>query len=163
MATGTTTAPVSTAVSAGARLHPPALFMGFLMAGFLLQRLFPFKILPGGIARSAGLTLAVSGFALMMRAVRTMRAAGTPVEPYRPSTTLVTTGPYQYTRNPIYIGMTLLYAGLSTLVNAVWPLLLLPSALFLVTKGMVEKEEQYLEQRFGDRYRQYKEHVRRWL
>ncbi len=162
--TETATPPALQSVAdSGPRVHPPVLFAGTLLAGFLLQRLFPFTILPRGAAQTIGRVLAVMGLALGAASVRTMRSAGTPVQPERPSTTVVTEGPYRFTRNPIYLSMAILYSGLALAFNAAWPLLLLPSVLFAVTRGMIEREEEYLENRFGDRYRQYKERVRRWL
>ena len=88
---------------------------------------------------------------------------GTTPEPHNPTTALVTSGPFRYSRNPIYISKALLYVGISMVANAVWPLLLLPSVLFALTRGMIEREEGYLEHRFGDQYRQYRESVSRWL
>lgn len=142
---------------------PPVLFFGALIAGLVLQRSFPFRLLPAAFSRTLGPVLAIAGLGLGGASVRAMGKVGTTPEPYRPTTALVTSGPFRYSRNPIYISMTLLYVGISMVANAVWPLLLLPSVLFALTRGMIEREEGYLERRFGDQYRQYKERVRRWF
>jgi protein-S-isoprenylcysteine O-methyltransferase Ste14 len=89
--------------------------------------------------------------------------AGTSPNPYRPSTALVTTGPYRFTRNPMYLGFTLLYLGVTCWVNSLWPLLALPLILLLMQRSVIAKEEAYLEHRFGEDYRQYRMRVRRWL
>lgn len=152
-----------TAVEAGTRVRPPVLFFGTLATGLLLQRLFPFTMFSHRRARIVGAALSIAGLAIGASSIRSMTRAGTPVQPHLPTSAVVTDGPYRYTRNPIYLGMTLLYAGISGLANAAWPLLLLPAVLYGITTGMIEHEERYLEQRFGDQYRQYRERVRRWI
>ena len=92
-----------------------------------------------------------------------MRRAGTNVDPYKPSTTIVEAGPYRYTRNPLYVGMTLMYGGFSALANALPSVLLLPGVLAVMRRGVIEREERYLEGKFGDEYRAYKARVRRWI
>ena len=92
-----------------------------------------------------------------------MHRAGTNVDPYEPATAVVTGGPYRFTRNPMYVGFTLMYAGISALFNALPPVLLLPVVQQLMRRGVIEREERYLERKFGDEYLQYKEKVRRWI
>lgn len=152
-----------TAFSSGARTFPPGLFAGFLVVSLALHRLMPFTVLPRGLSIAVGRALAVLGLALGATSIRTMRSAHQPVDPRHPTTQLVTNGPYRYSRNPIYVGMTLLYSGISIFAGAVWPLLMLPSVLYVLKKGMIEGEERYLEHRFGDSYMEYKARVRRWL
>lgn len=92
-----------------------------------------------------------------------MRRAGTNVDPREPTTAIVTGGPYRFTRNPLYVSMTLMYTGISALANALWPMLLLPGVLAVMNKGVIEREERYLERKFGDEYLRYKAGVRRWV
>jgi protein-S-isoprenylcysteine O-methyltransferase Ste14 len=103
-----------------------------------------------------GVLLARSGF-------QTLRNAGTEVNPTKPTTTLVVSGPYQVTRNPLYLSLTLFYAGISLLANAFAALLLLPIVLFIINRGVIDREERYLEQKFGDEYLRYKMRVPRWF
>ena len=91
------------------------------------------------------------------------RRAGTSVVPSEPSTALVTTGPYRFTRNPIYIGFVLAYFGLAIVLTSMWVLLLLIPVLAILQRGVVVPEEAYLERKFGDAYRKYQAHVPRWL
>ena len=105
----------------------------------------------------------LGGFAVGLLGLREMRQAGTNVDPYRPATAVVTGGPYRFTRNPIYVGFILMYLGISALTNALLPILLLPAVQQLMRRGVIEREERYLESKFGDEYRQYKESVRRWI
>jgi protein-S-isoprenylcysteine O-methyltransferase Ste14 len=92
-----------------------------------------------------------------------MEAAKTPVDPRKPSTTIVTDGPFRRTRNPGYIALTLVYIGVSLRTNRRWPLVLLPAVIAALDRGVVRREERYLRDRFGDDYREYERRVRRWL
>jgi len=91
-----------------------------------------------------------------------MLRARTNIDPYKPSTALVTGGPYRFTRNPIYVAMTLLYVGAALSFRIIPALILLPVALLLLQFGVIRREERYLEAKFGDRYREYRSSVRRW-
>jgi protein-S-isoprenylcysteine O-methyltransferase Ste14 len=92
-----------------------------------------------------------------------MHRVGSDPNPYKPATALAVHGPYRYTRNPMYLAMTIFYLGLTLLVNTLWPLVLLPAVLLVVQRGVINREERYLERTFGDAYRAYKARVRRWL
>ena len=92
-----------------------------------------------------------------------MRRAGTSVNPTEPTTVLVMDGPFKFTRNPLYLSLALFYAGVATLVNALWAMLMLPIVLLVINRGVIGREERYLERKFGEQYIQYKERVRRWL
>ena len=110
-----------------------------------------------------GLAFVAIGFALAVLSVRNFRLAGTSVVPGEPSTALVVTGPYHVTRNPIYIGFVLLYFGLAVMLTSLWVLLLLIPVLVILQRGVVEREEDYLERQFGEAYRKYQARVPRWL
>lgn len=101
--------------------------------------------------------------AVGVAAVGRFRSAGTSLQPWEPTSTLITDGPFRFSRNPIYIGYTLLYLGVAFWVNSVWPLGLLPLVLWLMHRVVITREEAYLEGRFGDVYRAYRRRVRRWL
>jgi protein-S-isoprenylcysteine O-methyltransferase Ste14 len=93
----------------------------------------------------------------------TMRHAGTPANPYKPVSHVVSEGPFHYTRNPAYLSMTMIYAGIAVLANALWAILILPVALRVIRRGVIEREERYLERKFGEEYLRYKAQVRRWI
>jgi protein-S-isoprenylcysteine O-methyltransferase Ste14 len=145
---------------------PPLLFLGALIAGALLSYLVP--IGPGlgsanGLALTVGLIFVTLGFALVALSGRSFHRAGTSVVPSEPSTALVTTGPYRYTRNPIYIGFVLAYFGFAIVLTSMWVLLLLIPVLAVMQRGVVVPEEAYLARKFGDAYRKYQARVPRWL
>ncbi len=92
-----------------------------------------------------------------------MHRAHTSPKPWLPTTTLVVGGPFRFTRNPLYLGMTLFYIGVAILAQALWAFVLLPFVLMIVQRGVIEREERYLERKFGTDYLRYKQRVRRWL
>ena len=147
-------------------IKPPFLFLGALALGCVAEFVLP--VGPGlgsanGLALAVGVTFMAIGFALAAFSVRNFRLAGTSVVPGEPSTALVVTGPYHVTRNPIYIGLVLIYFGLAIILTSLWVLLLLIPVLVVLQRGVVEREEDYLERQFGEAYRKYKARVPRWL
>jgi protein-S-isoprenylcysteine O-methyltransferase Ste14 len=147
-------------------IKPPLLFLGALALGCLLSLVIP--IGPGlasanRTALLAGLAFVVVGFALAGVSARAFHRAGTHVVPGRPAMALVTTGPYKVTRNPIYIGFLLVYFGLAVILTSFWVLLLIVPVLFFLKRGVVDREEAYLEREFGEAYRKYTLRVPRWL
>jgi protein-S-isoprenylcysteine O-methyltransferase Ste14 len=144
-------------------IAPPPLIYGLpLLAGILLQHFRPQTVVPHLWALVLGPLLTLIGF-IWLPAVISFWRAGTHPQPWRPSTALVVTGPYRLTRNPMYVGFTCMYLGISFWVNSLWPLLLLPVVLLVMDRGVIAREEVYLERRFGDPYRAYRAQVRRWL
>ena len=147
-------------------VKPPFLFAGAAVLGCLLSWLIPLG--PGlgsanGQALAVGGSLALIGFALAALSVREFRRVGTSVVPGDPSTMLVDSGPYRFTRNPIYIGIVLFYFGLAIVMTSAWMLLLLIPVLIVLQRGIVEREEAYLQAKFGEAYRKYQTRVPRWL
>jgi protein-S-isoprenylcysteine O-methyltransferase Ste14 len=141
---------------------PPLLYAAPLLAGFVLDLLLPLPRLPAAL-RLGGLPFLAAGIALAIWFLLAMRGAGTPVDPREATTALVQSGPFRYSRNPAYVAFTLTYLGVSLLVGARWPLVLLPVVLVIVDRGVIRREERYLEARFGSDYSGYQRHVRRWL
>ena len=92
-----------------------------------------------------------------------MRRAGTPINPEEPVSKLVTGGPFHYTHNPGYLSMTMIYAGLACLANALWPILFLPVTLVMIQPSVIEREKRYLKGKFGEEYLRYKTWVRRCI
>lgn len=150
--------------TAGVIAPPPIIFLAALVLGFIAQVLWPLPLLTHGTAaRIVGGILAAAGLALSAWVMRSFGRASTPVTPWKESRRLVVSGPYRFSRNPDYVGQALLTAGLALLLGAPWALLALPPALLLVRYGVIAREERYLERRFGDDYRRYRQQVRRWL
>jgi protein-S-isoprenylcysteine O-methyltransferase Ste14 len=149
--------------AAGARVPAPLLFAGLFAAGLALNAALPHPRFPAA-ARDLGWALAAVGLgAIGVPGFRALRRAGTSPDPRRPTTALVTEGPYRYTRHPLYLSMATIYAGGALGVNSFWTLALLAAAVVLIDRGPMVREERYLEQKFGDAYRAYKARVRRWV
>jgi protein-S-isoprenylcysteine O-methyltransferase Ste14 len=142
---------------------PPLIYLGTLGIGFGLDVAIGGAALPSTVARPAGAALIVAGVGLLGTFVSAFGRAGTPVDPYTPSEAIVTDGPYRLTRNPAYLGMALTYAGIAILANAPWALAPLPVAIAVIDRGVIAREERYLERKFGARYTDYKRRVRRWI
>jgi protein-S-isoprenylcysteine O-methyltransferase Ste14 len=151
--------------NAGVVAPPPLIYLGFLVLGLLLDKnpRLPIPFLPRSAVRALGWPLLVGGVSLMSWFFFTMRRADTPIDPREPVSNLATDGPFRYTRNPGYLSMTMIYAGISILTNALSSILLLPAALLAIQRGVIEREERYLERKFGEEYLTYKEQVRRWI
>jgi protein-S-isoprenylcysteine O-methyltransferase Ste14 len=142
---------------------PPLIYAGALAIGLLANRLYPIAFLPRGLSRVLGWPLIVGGPVVGSLGLREMKRADTNVDPREPTTAIVTGGPYRFTRNPLYLSMTLIYAGITALANALPAALLLPVVLHIMRRGVIEREESYLERKFGDEYLDYKARVRRWI
>ncbi len=153
----------STQDNPGVIAPPPLIYAGALAIGLIMHWLFPMKFFPRAGAHLLGrVSIGISGI-LALTAFLEMRRAGTHVDPTQPATTIVTRGPFRLTRNPLYLSLTLLYAGIALLVNSLWAIILLPGVLLLIRYGVINREERYLEQKFGEQYLRYKARVRRWI
>jgi protein-S-isoprenylcysteine O-methyltransferase Ste14 len=147
--------------TAGVVAPPPLIFGGALIAGLALDALAPSPFAPRA-ARLLGWPLVATGAATGIAGFRALRRAGTEVDPRRPTTRIVDDGPYARSRNPLYVAMALVYGGVTLRADAGWAALLLPGALLVIGRGVIDREERYLEARFGDEYRAYRERVPRW-
>jgi protein-S-isoprenylcysteine O-methyltransferase Ste14 len=141
---------VNDAGTAGVIARPPLLFLGALLLGLGSDRLLPLPIaIPGGDLILAG-SLILIGLAFFAAGVRNFSRAATPVPTNEPTRLLVTTGIHGWTRNPIYLGMFLIYGGIGVAAHSTWILVLTLPLAILIRYGVVAREEAYLERRFGD-------------
>lgn len=151
----------------GVRFPPPLVYVLPFFASFLLDRTLPFFIIgddDGPLALGvAGAMLAVIGFGLMYWAIAGFWRAKTNLLPFKPATTLVIVRPYTWTRNPMYLGMTLAYLGAALATNWAWPLVFLPVVLAVMSFYVIAREERYLRAQFGAQYDEYCARVRRWV
>ncbi len=145
------------------RVHPPLVMLAAIVTGAALSFLAPLPVSRRNTLRLAGVPFLAAGLAMVGTALRRMRRLGTNVDPHRPATALVTGGPYRFSRNPIYLGLTLGYAGLGLLANSLWFVPFAAAFLLIIQTQVIRFEETYLENKFGEDYRQYKGRVRRWI
>ena len=143
-------------------VRPPIFYPASALIGYVVHLVWPVRFLPDGVA-PLGAVVMLAGVALFMRSVREFNRAGTPVPSHNPVKTLVRSGPYRFSRNPIYVAFTLIHLGFAILVNSAWVLAMLVPTLAVMSVGVIAREEKYMEAKFGDAYRDYVRDVRRWV
>lgn len=148
---------------ADVKIHPPVLLVLHIAAAYLLGRfiLLPFAVPPA--SGNIGLVLAGIGFLLGVLSFYAFTKSRTTLNPHGSVTSLVSTGVYRFTRNPIYLGMVFMLIGFPLTFGNVWGIPLAPVFIFLMNQLVIEHEEAYLEKKFGEQYTSYKSRVRRWL
>ena len=144
-------------------VRPPLVYLSAIVLGLVVHVLWPRHIVPHSLGVPVCALLTLAAVTLFIYAVRTFRAAGTPIPGNRPTTTIVRTGPYRFSRNPIYLAFSLFQLGLAVWVNSFSLLLTLIPAIALMSSVVIPREEHYLEARFPSEYASYKASVRRWL
>jgi protein-S-isoprenylcysteine O-methyltransferase Ste14 len=145
------------------RFPPPLIYVGGFLLGLVLEAAFPIDGLPSPVEIGVAVAGTLAWLVLDGSAMRRFKRAGTSMVPMRPSTAIVTSGPYRFTRNPMYLGMAALYLALAFGLGVIWAVVILPLVLLAVDRLVIAREERYLEAKFGDEYRGYKRRVRRWL
>jgi protein-S-isoprenylcysteine O-methyltransferase Ste14 len=144
-------------------VRPPLVYLGSIALGLVLHFVWPMPLLPRDVSPLFGGLVILLAIGLFVSAVRTFRVAGTPVPGNQPTTTIVRTGPYRFSRNPIYLAFSLLQLGIAFSVNSLWLVITLLAAVALMSLVVIPKEEWYLERRFPSEYPPYKASVRRWI
>ena len=144
-------------------VRPPVVYLSAIVLGLVVHVLWPRHIVPHSLGAPVGAVPTLAAVALFIYAVRAFRKAGTPIPGNRPTTTIVRTGPYRFSRNPIYLAFSLFQLGLALWVNSLSLLLTLIPAIALMSSVVIPREERYLEARFPSEYVSYKASVRRWL
>jgi protein-S-isoprenylcysteine O-methyltransferase Ste14 len=153
-----------TADTANVIVRPPIVWALAVLVGLTLQWVVSLPFMPASVpAGWIGGIVFVLALALFAWAIATMTRAGSNVPTNLPTTTIVETGPYRFTRNPIYLGMFLGLVGIAIAFDNLWLLVMLVPFTLVIRYGVVAREEAYLERKFGDAYRQYRARVRRWL
>lgn len=146
---------------AGVMCPPPFIYIGLLLLGPLIDRLLGLPPFP--VSWWFSLPFLAIGIALIATAIGLFRVSGQNPNPATVTNGIIDTGLYAFTRNPMYLGMALTYAGLAILLQSMPSLLLLPVAIALIRTQVIAREEAYLEAKFGAAYLDYKKRVRRWF
>jgi len=144
-------------------VRPPLIYLAAILVGVGLDLVWPLRWLPAGTAVWVGVPLVILSLALFVAAIRQLKKARTPVRGNKPTTAIVQSGPYRFSRNPIYLAFSLLVLGIACWVNSVWLLGTLILAVLLMSMVVIPREERYLARRFNPEYLQYRAKVRRWL
>ena len=142
---------------------PPLIYLAFLAVGLLLDYLFPVPVLPNSIQYAVGFGIIIATGLVMPFVLLEFRKAETQFDLRKPTTAIISTGPYRFSRNPSYVSLTMLYLGIAITADSVWVLAGLIPTVVVMHYGVILREEQYLENKFGEEYLRYKNTVRRWL
>ena len=145
------------------RIYPPVWFVLAVTAMIVLARFLPIVSWHVAALRWAGIALIVAGLAVALAGARQFRRRGTPVKPFSQATTLVVEGPYRFTRNPMYLGLATILAGVALALEALTPFIVVPVFVAIITMQFIVPEEAMLTDRFGDDYGDFRRRVRRWL
>ena len=147
----------------GVLARPPFIYGGAFLIVLVLRWFWPMPILARPASLWAGLALLALGIGIALWGRKAMMAAGTNIDPMLPTTALAASGPFRFSRNPLYLGLTLVYLGLTLVANTWWGMVVLIPLLFIMHRGVVLREERYLEEKFGERYLEYRRRVRRYF
>ena len=147
----------------GVVIFPPLLFVVCAAGGALVYLVFPFRLALGPWIRSLGGALVLAAIAFALWGQRTMRAAGTNIRPDQPATAIVSDGPFAFTRNPLYLSLLAMFAGIGIAAASLTFLAVIVPLALVLHFGVVLREERYLDAKFGGTYRAYRARVRRWI
>jgi protein-S-isoprenylcysteine O-methyltransferase Ste14 len=155
--------PVDATSGTGVRIPPPVFYLVALAMGIALDYLWPLSFFSGASRYVVGSIFVFVSLAIMPPVLRRFRRAGTPFDVRKPASALITDGPYRFSRNPTYVSLTLVYLGISVLIDNGWVLILVVPVFVVMDRWVVTSEERHLAAKFGDQYLRYKSLVRRWL
>lgn len=152
-----------TADNAGVLTIPPLIYLVGFLLGILFHYYYPIKLLSESIKLWVAFPLILMSIPTVLMAVMHLKKAETSIDVRTPTTTVVTSGIYRFSRNPMYLALLLLYSGIGCWINSFWILIMLVPVIILVNLGIIKREEKYLEYKFGEEYLKYKATVRRWI
>ena len=144
--------------------QPPLLFLGCLLAGWGLGFLHPLRLgIPDVVRYGAGSLAMVSAASLGGWGLLTFRRMGTTHEPNGTASALLTSGPFRFSRNPLYLGLSVTLVGFALLLDSAWVVALVPVLVLLLDRLVIAREEVRLRAQFGEAYEAYVRRVRRWF
>ena len=147
----------------GSKMLPPTYLLIAIAVMVVLHFVFPIMTIVSLPWNLLGIVPLVVGVVINIVADNTFRRANTPIKPFEEATALATSGVYQVSRNPMYLGFVLILVGIAILLGSVMPYIVIPVFMILIEKSFIRVEEQGLEQKFGQQWLEYKQRVRRWV
>ena len=145
------------------RVAPPLVFLSYLIGALVVSRIISFPTPWTFPLRIDGGLMVIAGFVLAGSAISQMRKANTSPDPRHTVAALVTSGPYRFTRNPIYLGFFLIYLGFTLLAGTLWGLIASPFLIWTLTSAVIPAEEAYLDGKLGNQYKEFRSRIRRWI
>ncbi len=149
--------------SSGALAPPPIVYFFCLMVGLGLNYLWPLPFLPQTIQYAFGFTIIALSGLLIGWVLREFSKSKTSFDLRKPTTEIISTGPFRYSRHPTYVSLTILIFGIAIAVDSLWIFVMAIPAVLIVHYFVILREEAYLDRKFGDEYQRYKAAVRRWI
>lgn len=146
-----------------ASVPPPLIYFGCLGIGLAVDYVAPLPLLPQALQYGIGIPVIVFSFVLFGLVLREFARSNTSIDHRKPTTEIITTGPFRYSRNPVYVSLTLLLVGVAIAVDSLWALLMAIPAVLITQRFVIRREEAFLTEKFGAAYRSYQESVRRWI
>jgi len=142
---------------------PPLIYLSGLVAGYILNIIYPLPV-NIDLPRPFFIFILIGfGLVLLGLSAREIKKVKSNIQPFKPTTALAVSGPYRFSRNPMYLGMILIYIGMGVYMNTLWAFIMLLLVLWAIQYGVVMREERYLERKFGEEYMKYKRKIKRWL
>ena len=149
--------------NAGVIAPPPAIYLIAILIGVMIDYFFPFSFMPENFQLPLGLLIILLAAILMALGIREFKKAETNVSPNKPVTAVITSGPFRYTRNPLYVSLSFVLIGIGIWLDNIWIITMLVPVLILIHYGVVKREEQYLTKKFEEKYLIYRGSVPRWF
>ncbi len=149
--------------NAGVRIPPPLMFLAALLIGLWIDSAWASGQMASLPITLYGGIITLGGVALLIFSSRWYKRVGSNIEPWKPTTAIIKTGVYRYSRNPIYLGMAVVQAGLAIAAASYAALVTLAICMVIIQVYVIAREETYLENKFGAEYTDYKRSVRRWI
>jgi len=149
--------------TSGVTIPPPIVYFLFILIGIGLNYLWPFSFFPQSIQGPIGYTIIALSLILFGLVLREFSRSSTSIDHRKSTTAIISSGPFRYSRNPVYLSLTILAIGVSFVVDSLWVIIMTIPAILIVHYAVILKEEAYLIKIFGDKYRHYMNSVRRWI
>ena len=157
--------PTDTSKGPGVYIPPPLFYVLIFIAGMFIQKKIPLDnaLFQLQIIKVAGIFFLMIALFFSFRSLRQFLLSKNTLIPIKPASSLQTTGIYRISRNPMYVGLAIIYLGLTCLIGNWWNFILFPVLFLIVQEYIIKREEKYLKLEFGEQYEEYKKKVRRWL
>lgn len=157
--------PINTSKGPGVYVPPPLFYVITFIAAVLIQGKIPLSDVQFQlrITKIGGITLLIIALFFLFRSLRQFFLSKNTIILIKPASSLQTTGVYKISRNPMYVGLAIVYLGITCLIGNWWNIILFPLLLLIVQEYIIKREEKYLELEFGQDYEEYTRKVRRWL
>lgn len=149
--------------SAQVKIPPPIYLLGAIIVGFVVHWFYPIELVSPALRWAIGLPVIILGLSIIIYCATLFKKAQTDIKPWEPTSQIISSGIYRFSRNPIYFSFIIVGIGTAITINTLWVLIMMIPLVLLLNRNVIFKEESYLEKKFGQEYLNYKNRVRRWI